>query len=246
MSVQPQSCHLDAPQHIGAALQDARVQKGLSLTDVSKTLHIQTAYLEAIEHLDKEALPSLGYVLGFVRTYALHLGLDARDAVARYKIDIECPINMGMRDRPHYVPKRTIQIPKGSFAAGMILSCMVVVVSWYGWKSDANSAPTLTEPTQQTRNWGFDALQPTVGDADLIALKAIGPSWVQVTDKDGTVLISRIMVPGEIFETKRQNLPILSIRDAGAIELYIGGKRMGPIGQKGASGRNIPLTNVAQ
>lgn len=238
--VQQQSCH------IGAALRSARVQKDLSLTDVSENLHIQTSYLDAIERLDKEVLPSLGYVLGFVRTYALHLGLDARDAVARYKIDIECPINMGMRDRPHYVPKRAIQIPKGSFAAGMILSCMLVVVSWYGWKSDANSAPTVTELTEQTRNWGFDELQPTQGDADLIALKAIGPSWVQVTDRDGTVLISRIMVLGEIFETKRQNLPILSIRDAGAIELYIGGKRMGPIGQKGASGRNIPLVNAAQ
>lgn len=245
MPVQQQSCHLGAP-HIGAALQSARVQKDLSLTDVSASLHIQTAYLDAIERLDKQALPSLGYVLGFVRTYALHLGLDARDAVARYKTDIECPSNMGMRDRPHYVPKRAIQIPKGSFAAGMILSCMIVVVSWYGWKSDANSAPTITEPTQQTRNWGFDELQPTQGDADLIALKAVGPSWVQVTDKDGTVLISRVMVPGEIFETKRQNLPILSIRDAGAIELYIGGKRMGPMGQKGASGRNIPLASAAQ
>ena len=95
-------------------------------------------------------------------------------------------------------------------------------------------------------NFGFAPLEPTQNDPDLISLKAIGPSWVQVKDKNGNVLISRVMVPGEIFETKRQNLPLLSIRDAGAVELYIGGTRIGPIGQQGASAKNIPLASASQ
>jgi len=230
--------------HIGDALRDARLEIGQSLADISASLHIQENYLSAIERLDKLSLPSLGYVLGFVRTYALHLKLDAVDAVARYKIDIECPQNMGISDSPHFVSKRKIRIPKGSFAAGTVLSCFFVLVSWYGWKSDARSAQVVAKPVSAVQNWGFEAVLPTV-DPDIISLKAIGPSWVQVKDANGTVLISRIMVPGELFETSIDNAPLLSLRDAGAIELYIGGQRIGPIGQKGASAKGIPLATAA-
>ena len=227
--------------HIGAVLRAERVRQDFNLKSVSKTLHIQPAYLDAIEKLDTTALPSMGYVLGFVRSYASYLGLDAKNAVSQYKTDIECPRNMGMRDRPHHVPKRKLNIPKGSLAAGMVLSCVLVVVSWYGWKTDARSAQSINTSVSQVSDWGFDPVQPTQNDPDMIALVAIGPSWVQIKNHKGDILISRIMVAGDIFETKRQNVPMLSLRDAGAIELYRGGQRIGPIGQKGASGKNIPL-----
>lgn len=232
--------------HIGQALKTARLVSGQSLADVAGVLHVQTVYLNALESLDKTALPSLGYALGFVRSYALHLGLDSADAVARYKRDIECPVNMGIRDTPHHVPKRKIRIPRGSFAAGMVLSCMLVAVTWYGWKTDARSAQVINVLTEQSQSWDFEPLQVTQNNPDLISLKAIGSSWVQVKDKDGMVIISRIMVPGEIFETRRQHAPLLSLRDAGAIELYMGGKRIGVIGQKGASAKNIPLVSAVQ
>lgn len=235
----------DTSSHIGDMLRSAREAASLSIVDVSDALHIQAPYLEAIERLDKSALPSLGYVLGFIRSYALHLGLDAQDAVARYKIDIECPENLGMRDRPHFVPKRQIRVPRGSFAAGAVLSCVLVGVTWYGWKTDAQSAQYNQQPVAQSENWGFEPLQPTTGNPDIISLIAIGPSWVQVKDDEGSILISRIMMPGQLFETPRQNKPVLSLRDAGAIELYIGGERIGPIGQKGENGKNIPLYETA-
>ncbi|PHR61600.1 MAG: hypothetical protein COA43_02390 [Robiginitomaculum sp.] len=245
MGIQQASCDLNTV-HIGAMLRAAREEQGLSFPDISEQLKIPTHYLAAIESLDKDALPSLGYVLGFIRAYALHLGLDAKDAVARYKIEIECPKNLGLRNRPHYVPKNKLRLPRGSFAAGMVLSCMIVVVSWYGWKTDANSAQITTPILEQDKSWTLDSIEPIQGDEDLIALKAVGPSWVHVVDKDGIVLISRIMVPGEMFETKRDLAPVLSLRDAGAIELYFGGKRLGAVGQKGESAKDIPLADVAQ
>ncbi len=227
--------------HIGALLRAERMRQDLDIRAASKALHIQPAYLSAIETLDTSALPSTGYVLGFVRSYALYLGMDAKNSVAQYKTDIECPKSMEMRDSPHHVPKRKINIPKGSLVAGMVLSCVLVVVSWYGLKTDARSAQVVNPLVSQVGDWGFEAAAPTQNDPDMITLIAIGPSWVQIKDRNGDILMSRIMVPGDIFETKRQNMPMLSLRDAGAIELYRGGKRIGPIGQKGASGKNIPL-----
>jgi len=54
------------------------------------------------------------------------------------------------------------------------------------------------------------------------------------------------MVPGEIFETTKQNLPIVSLRDAGAIELYIGGERVGPLGIKGQSLKDRDLLTLSE
>jgi len=236
----------DVPAHIGAELRAAREQAAYTLEDVSKSLHIQSSYLAAIEKLDLDALPSLGYVLGFIRSYALHLGLDARDAVARYKADIQCPENLGMRDRPHHVPKRKIRVPRGSFAAGAVLSCLAVAVTWYGWQSDAQSAQYTEQKPVLTQNWGFEPIGPTTGNPDVVSLLATGPSWVQVTDEDGLVLLSRIMVPGELFETTRQNNPTISLRDAGAIELYIGGEKIGPLGEQGETLKNQNLITTVQ
>ena len=231
-------------EHIGAYLRAVREGKQLELQSVSQALKIQPQYLIAIEKLDADALPSLGYVLGFVRSYAMHLGLDANDAVQRYKIDIECPRNMGMRDCPHFVPKRTIHLPKGTLAVTAVFSCVLVLVSWYGMNSEARSEVLLSEHSTPLQNWEFAAPQPTQGDSDMMSLKAVSASWVEVKDERGTVLISRILLPGEIFEFKKQSQPRLSIRDAGAVEIYIAGENRGLIGAKGQSARDISLVDT--
>lgn len=232
--------------HIGAELGAKRMEAGLTLKEMAAQIRIQYAYLDAIERLDKDALPTLGYALGYVRTYARFLGMDEKTAMDRFKVEIEAPRYLSAQAQPHHVPKRSIRLPKGSVAIGAVLSCAFVVVSWYGMKSDAVSAVPVTAPVEQAENWGFEPVEPVKNNADMISLKAIGPSWVEVKDVDGAVLISRIMVPGEIFETERKNAPSLSLRDAGAIELYLGGERIGPIGQRGETAKNIPLAEVRQ
>ena len=233
-------------EHIGAELGATRMEYGLSLKDVAEKLHIQHAYLDAIERLDKDALPTLGYALGYVRTYARFLGLNEKKAIERFKVDIEAPRYLSAPAEPNFIPKNSVRLPKGSFAIGAVLSCAFVVVSWYGMKADAISAVPIAAAIQPTKNWDFAPIQPTQNNENMISLKAIGPSWVQVKDSLGNVLISRIMVKGEIFETERKNLPVLSLRDAGAVELYLGGKLIGAIGQRGESASNILLSEVSK
>lgn len=232
--------------HIGAELGAKRMEAGLSLKEMAAQIRIQYAYLDAIERLDKEALPTLGYALGYVRTYARFVGMDEKAAMDRFKIEIEAPRYLSAQAQPHYVSKRSIRLPKGSVAIGAVLSCAFVVASWFGMKSDAISATSSNLSVQPTENWDFAPVEPIKTNANMISLKAIGPSWVHVLDADGNTLISRIMVPGEIFETERKNAPVLSLRDAGAIELYLGGQRIGPIGQRGEAAKNIPLAEVSQ
>ena len=231
--------------HIGAQLKAARETSSLTLADVSKSLNIRKNYLSAIESLDSAALPSVGYVFGFVRAYAKHVGLNDKEAVARYKTDIECPQNMGQSNCPHFVPKRKITIPKGSIAAGVVLALALGFISWYGMKAETSTVLIANATVSETQAWTQTATGVTQ-DETMISLVAIGPSWVEVSDGQGNILISRIMVPGEIFEVSRTATPLLSVRDAGAIELYLGGQKVGPIGQDGASAKDIPLATAAE
>jgi cytoskeletal protein RodZ len=67
---------------IGAVLEKARRERGLSLRDVEDATKIRTRYLEGLEREDFSVLPDAVYVQGFLKTYANFLGLNG-DEMAR-------------------------------------------------------------------------------------------------------------------------------------------------------------------
>lgn len=227
-------------RHIGQDLRDAREARSLSLQDVADKLHISAAYLGAIERLDKDALPSLGYVLGFMRSYAKFLGLDVVDSVARYKVDSEIPQDLGMRDAPHFVASRKLRLPKGSVSAIMTLSALAMLATWYSMTSKADAASPTTV-SAEIPNLGLAAPQPTTGNPELVAIQARAATWVQITDPKGNIVTSRIFVPGELFEAKASDDYLISARDAGALSLYRAGDLVGPIGGKGQTITGLSL-----
>ena len=80
---------LDAPlETVGQDLRAARLRRGDDLASVSKALKIRKDYLEALEEDRFESLPGRAYAVGFIRTYADYLGLDAGDCVERFKSEI--------------------------------------------------------------------------------------------------------------------------------------------------------------
>ncbi len=72
----------------GAHLKAVRVATELDLSDICARIHLKIEHLEAIESSDAAALPSRPYAIGFVKTYAEFLGLDAGPIVARFKEDM--------------------------------------------------------------------------------------------------------------------------------------------------------------
>lgn len=70
-----------------AHLKAVRETAGLSLAEVSERTHIKPVYLESIEAMTLDGLPSRPFAIGFVRVYAEALGLDAPAVTARFKQD---------------------------------------------------------------------------------------------------------------------------------------------------------------
>ncbi len=74
--------------NIGSALKATRQRTGRSLQDLSDITRIKRAYLQALEEMRMEDLPSRPFTIGYVRAYARALGLDPEQAVERFKRDV--------------------------------------------------------------------------------------------------------------------------------------------------------------
>ena len=73
----------------GEKLREIRLEKGLSLEDVSKSTKIKTPFLESIENGDYQKLPPVSYAQGFVRNYAKFLGLPEKEIMAVFRREFD-------------------------------------------------------------------------------------------------------------------------------------------------------------
>ena len=142
----------DSPlETVGQDLHAARLRRGDDLATVSKVLKIRKDHLEALEEDRVEALPGRTYAVGFVRSYADYLGLDAVQCVERFKAEIA-----GRSDES--TPPITVidedehrRLPQG----WMIIAGVVLVLVLYGAYQLAESAgrmlnePETVAPPQQ-------------------------------------------------------------------------------------------------
>jgi transcriptional regulator with XRE-family HTH domain len=70
---------------VGAYLRAMRLYLNLSLEDVAGRTRVRATHLQAIEEANLSALPSRPFATGYVRAFAVALGLDAEAAAARFR-----------------------------------------------------------------------------------------------------------------------------------------------------------------
>ena len=102
--------------------------RGLSIADVSASLRLRGAYLDAIENDRREALPGPVYANGYVRSYAAFLGMDPDEAVRRFKREAG-----DTRARPELVfpsPAPEGRVPGG---AALLVGLVFLVTVYGGW-----------------------------------------------------------------------------------------------------------------
>lgn len=66
-------------------------------------------------------------------------------------------------------------------------------------------------------------------------------SWVQIRSRDGSYVRTRTLQPGESYGVPDRDDLLLWVGDAGAVELVLDGRRLGPVGEAGAVVRDYPL-----
>jgi Helix-turn-helix domain len=70
---------------IGYLLEQARVNRGVSLEEAAQATRIRRDYLEKLESDDHSTMPEPIYVRGFIKTYANYLGLDGDRLAAQIR-----------------------------------------------------------------------------------------------------------------------------------------------------------------
>lgn len=124
---------------IGALLRETRESYGGDTERIANALRIRAQYLVAIEEGRYDRLPAPVYALGFVRAYAIHLGLDGEEAVRRFKQEASgFEIS---RDLVFPVPLSDRGIPHGRILAAAVLLLLAAYGAWYYLSSGGRIRP---------------------------------------------------------------------------------------------------------
>ena len=114
------------PRPVGEILRERREELRLDINDIGEILRIKPAFLAALEQSRPEDLPGPTYVIGFVRAYARHLGLDYDWVLERYKAE-----SAGVHARPDLslpVPLGERSVPGGP----ILLVALILAICGYG------------------------------------------------------------------------------------------------------------------
>jgi cytoskeletal protein RodZ len=101
---------------VGQSLKEARLAKGISLGNVSRTTRIKEKFLLALEDSNWDSLPGFTTAQGFTRSYASAVGLDPNTAVALLRRDfpgLQAPTRSSEISLHHsnaWTPKTTILV----------------------------------------------------------------------------------------------------------------------------------------
>jgi cytoskeletal protein RodZ len=72
-------------ESIGEKLRLARERDNLTIEQVARDTHVARRFLKALEDEDFTVFPGETYAMGFLRSYAEYLGLDAEELIALYR-----------------------------------------------------------------------------------------------------------------------------------------------------------------
>lgn len=113
---------------VSELLKTTRERAGQDLQVISQVLRIRYIYLEAIEGGRYDELPGKTYVVGFVRAYAEHLGLDSNEVVKRFKQEVD-----GLEGRSELMfpsPVTEQSVPGGAI---IMIGLVVLAAAYGGW-----------------------------------------------------------------------------------------------------------------
>ncbi len=142
---------------VGAELQAARQRLGWHLADVAASLRIRLPHLEAIEQGRVADLPGNAYAVGFVRSYATSLGLDADEVSRRFRAEAHEVNRKPELSFPAPVPQRGVPA-----MAVVLLGIVIAGGAYVGWYRYSSSDEPKTEQTVPPPPDRLAAMAPAV------------------------------------------------------------------------------------
>ena len=109
---------------LGPYLRSEREQQGIDIEDIASMTKIQPKFIEALEADHYDQLPKGPFVIGFLRSYAQCLSLDADEVIAFFQT------HYGKRRQILSAQQRPSPISPMSWQRGLILSMGLLALVW--------------------------------------------------------------------------------------------------------------------
>jgi cytoskeleton protein RodZ len=108
------------------------------------------------------------------------------------------------------------------------------------------AAPELAQPTVNDASAKAPPLPAGIYGAQdgqaRVVLHAVAASWIQVRDGQGSLLITRVLKPGETYNVPNQDGLTMVTGNAGGLDIAVDGATLPRIGESGRVARNVSLS----
>ncbi|MEU9984990.1 helix-turn-helix domain-containing protein [Streptomyces sp. NPDC050856] len=233
---------------IGRLLQQARIDAGLSVEEVSTSTRVRIPIVHAIENDDYSRCGGDVYARGHIRTLARAVGLDPTALVDRYDADHggrpaptpTAPLFEAERIRPD---RR-----RPNWTAAMV-AAIVAVVAFVGFTmfngggdggtrtsqvaegpapaQKPSPKPVRPKPAGQPPAPAESAIAAAPKDKVTVKLTATeDKSWISAKAGDGKLLFDGLLLKGDSKTFQDGERLDLILGNAGAIELFVNGKKV--------------------
>ncbi|MFF0968183.1 helix-turn-helix domain-containing protein [Streptomyces sp. NPDC003703] len=249
----------EAGPSVGRSLKDARLAAGLTVDEVSTATRVRIAIVHAIEADDFAPCGGDVYARGHIRTLAREVGLDPAPLLARFDAGHggrpaptpAAPLFEAERIRPER---------RGPNWTAAMVAAIVVVVGFVGFTAfkggddgdasakaqaaEGSTASTSTPPSPAPKHTKPAGPKPAPSDSaiaaapqDKVTVQVSAPngrSWVSAKDHNGRMLFDGLLSKGESKTFQDSSKINLILGDAGAVQLYVNGKKIEDQFQSGA------------
>jgi hypothetical protein len=210
-----------APQ-VGQVLHEARIERGIELSEVERVTYIRVKFLRAMEEDRWEALPAPAYARGFLSTYARFLGLDDQALLDQYgrtaeEADRAEPIPPTVLQPGASTRRRSIK-PVATLLTGLVAVAVLglAIVGALGGSDNGGDAADRrggTEAGSASTNTGTGETPSVQASVVSVELRSTGTVWVCLVDDD-----DRAAVNGETLTANQVRGPF----DSRAFEVTLG------------------------
>ncbi|MFD6433608.1 helix-turn-helix domain-containing protein [Streptomyces venezuelae] len=235
---------------IGHVLQQARIDAGLTVDEVSTSTRVRVPIVHAIEQDDFSRCGGDVYARGHIRTLARAVGLDPTPLVAQYDEGHGGHPPAPTPAAPLFEAERIRSEPRRPNWTAAMVAAIVAVIGFVGFTAfsggddsdegsksvaeGATAAPTKTsekpkpsKPADPKPDPSDSAIAGVPRDKVTVKVQAAdGRSWISAKDHSGRTLFDGVLEQGQDKTFQDKQKVDLVLGDAGAIELYVNGKQV--------------------
>ncbi|MFI7010708.1 helix-turn-helix domain-containing protein [Streptomyces sp. NPDC050145] len=239
----------DARPSIGRVLQQARVDAGLTVDEVSQSTRVRIPIVHAIEQDDFSRCGGDVYARGHIRTLARAVGVDPEPLLAQYGAEHGGHV-APTPATPLFETERIRSEPRRPNWTAAMVAAIVAVIAFVGYtvvnggddSGDSQQAaegstpatskapkpsPTTKKPVDPKPDPSDSAIAAAPADKVTVKISAAdGRSWISAKDHNGRIMFDGLLEQGQSKTFQDSQKVDLVLGDAGAIQLFVNGKQI--------------------